>query len=428
MLTLLALLVSTGTARASDPVSGPVWLVPALDGGLSGGIHSTYARTVANGKVDLTAGFGLVKDKGLLGPGTDVGQGDYYLSALVPILGLFETGIQLSGLRTDCTGCVGEDQISSFGDVRLSAKYAHGDGIGSVAVFGTYDLFQGVDGRSSISDIATPGIGLAFSLFGEQAVSGLPARLHVSGQFIYDRTINFLKGTRNPSAIERMAWTMRDYLWAEGVAGLELLAGPTLIILEYVVEVAAEANFDDRPLVHTGSAAIRFAARDDVWVTAGGEGFIGDRFGLGPAVPDYRVFASAGYRFGGALNTRRAVVAPASADTMPAQTPDPEPTPAADLNDAEPEPVSLPVDDDVTPDPAPQPAAKPQPVAEPATPAQDTPERGKPEPGTEQSREQKVPEAASDEEAAATIPSDILDKPAPDNSANEALGLDNFEP
>lgn len=231
VLALGALLLVTGPASAEP-------LVTAGPGGLAGGARMLHAAPLPDDAWgDLRVDFSWGRSSALIDD-LDVGRFEHRYSIGVPIWNGIEAGIDFRGSRT-AFGAEGEEYVySSFGDVGLQAKY--GLALAEVWRLGAaagYDLPQGVAGLSTVGDVATPWLALLAGWHGD-ADGTLPLRAHLALSLRYDRTINFLGGTRLPANDERFAWGMRDSMPLLAEIGVEwLLAKRFRPFVEAAVDV-----------------------------------------------------------------------------------------------------------------------------------------------------------------------------------------------
>ncbi|RMF17997.1 MAG: hypothetical protein D6761_03425 [Candidatus Dadabacteria bacterium] len=376
---MLRRLVPLTLLLAATSASGDeVWQSPALDQGLTGGLHTVYATT-GQGKIDLYGSAGFSRESDLFGDGTGAQTIPFRFGAVLPVLDFLEVGLDIAG--SSVSGIDLPDETTSFGDVRLRAKYArevHGFGL---ALFAGYDLLQGVENISRVADVATPRIGLAASM-------GLGDRLrtHANLSYIYDRTVNMLNGTRSPTSLERVAWQMRDYTYLLGAIGVELLHETVLPIVEYAIEQPVGDVTGGRTPIHTISGGLKYRPIEHLILQASLDVGAGGNDTAAPAVPLLTGQVGLAWRFGESFATRAPVELD---DATPAES-----TPAAE-SDAD-QMNSTPPSEDGTDETASEPAA-------PESPTTEAPAQAEQAPTTDDAPKEPAP--ATQEPSQSTSPS-----------------------
>lgn len=318
------------------------WRLPAAVGAAVGGLHTVYAERSDSGMADVYSGLSLLSQADLL-DGNGARRMGYRLGAVFPIIDKFEAGIDIAG--ASITGLGGlNDSMSNFGDIRLRAKYyKRFQALGIVLAPG-YNLIQGVQDQSTVADVASPYLGLGLSYFGRECKAPNPMRMHLNAAYTYDRTINFLNASRQPSRFERFAWQMRDYTYVEGRLGVEYELAKALPIIEYGIEVPAN-DFKASYLIHTVSPGIKFNPWDTLAVMLAADlGFGGDS-SVAPAVPLYDMFITFSYRFKGTINkpASRRLIAPATEPQVQGSSPSENEQPAYEQQPAATEPSATPI-------------------------------------------------------------------------------------
>lgn len=371
---LVAVAVFSNGAHAADSIG---WRLPAVGGALTGGFDVVYAERSGAGMADIYAGLSVLSQDDALTAALGVQRIGYRVGAVFPILDMFEAGVDIGGSSVSARGgsaVVGsDDELSSFGDIKLRGKYYRRHGaLGFAGIVG-YDLYQGVQDRSTVADVASPLAGLGLSYFGRDCKAPNASRIHLNAIYVYDRTINFLDGTRTPSRFERFAWQMRDYTYMDIKAGVEYELAALLPIVEYALEVPVNDVPGGRSLIHTISPGLKFNPIDALAVALSVDFGIGGDKAVAPVVPLYDISLGLIYRFKGGI------VKPGSVpndDTQAPQTID-DILPAAP-----PETMTPPVDIPVLPPPeqATTPTEPELPVAAPenAVPADIAPQETAP--------------------------------------------------
>ena len=316
------------------------WQTPALDAGMTGGIHTIYADRSGDGKIDVYTSAAIASQDDLFG--ASVGgarRSAYRIGVVLPVLSFLEIGLDVSGSKVSTRslkssglstpGQLAPDSISSFGDAKLRAKYYWRTGSAGFAAIAGYNLLQGVQNESTVGDVATPVIGGAFSYFGgpDQPVNGL--RAHLNALYVYDRTINFLNSVRAASTFERFAWQMRDYTHIDAQASVEYAFQSLLTIAEYSVEIPLNKVAGRQDPIYRITPGLKLNPYGALTLGLAADFSFGGALAAAPAQPDYRVLFTAAYRFGGEIKK----------PTAPVQSTI-QPTEATEQTEAPPEPAS----------------------------------------------------------------------------------------
>lgn len=440
--------VGWAAAAAAQPRAA-LWHTLAAYEPLAGTLRIAQAKVLDAGRGEVGFSLSYGRDQNLFD--TFGGERlDYRLQGAIQIFERLELGVAALGARIDAVDAVAPGGTqTNFGDTQLRIKGLAWEG-GALALAGLVglDLLQGVGEFSGVSDLATPSFAVLFSVLGEHLTTPRRLRLHVDTRYVYDRTINFLNGERQPLDFERFAWTMRDFTYLRLGTSLEFPAGAWLPFVEYLAEIPLGdgAVIADTP--HTVAVGIKAVVVEHLVLSAALDLAPGGSATGLPARPLATGVIAASWRFGGAVQTAwpaapaaettpgpagtaaQPATGEAEAASAPTSTPDGASAAASAAIVTEPAP-SVPV---ATPAPAPTLAPEPEPNPAPAPPVVApvvVPEPGSALEAQPAPQPEPTPAPVPEPAAAAPKPKPEASPPAPTKPAptpsGGAVDLDQFE-